>query len=49
MDAFFPGAGWIRLERDSIAALQRFRAQWGLVSWDETVAALLSATEMTVR
>jgi hypothetical protein len=41
MDAYFPGGGWIRLDRDSIAALGRFRAERGLTSWEQTIAALL--------
>lgn len=43
MDASFPGSGWIRLDRDSIAALARFRAERGLTSWEQAVAALLPA------
>jgi hypothetical protein len=41
MDLYFPGAGWVRMDRDTIAALARFRSERGLTSWEETVAALL--------
>jgi len=41
MDLYFPGSGWIRLDRDSIAALARHRTARGLTSWEQTVADLL--------
>lgn len=43
MDIYFPGGGWIRLDRETIDALARYRAARGLTSWEETVAALLPA------
>ncbi len=43
MDAHFPGGGWIRLERDSLDALARYRSARGLVSWEATLAELLPA------
>jgi hypothetical protein len=43
MDHYFPGGGWIRLDRDAIDALARFRAARGLTSWEQTVAALVPA------
>ncbi|UQX89479.1 DUF6084 family protein [Jatrophihabitans telluris] len=42
MTSYFPNSGWIRLEQDLIDALAEFRARRGLLSWDETVASLLS-------
>lgn len=42
MDAFFPHAGWIRLDRDMLQALARYRSSLGLTSWDQTIAALLA-------
>ena len=48
MDAYFPGCGWIRLERASLDALQRFRARHSLASWEQTFAALLAAAEAPV-
>ena len=41
MDHYFPGAGWIRLDRATIDALARFKSERGLVSWDDALAALL--------
>ena len=44
MDIYFPGSGWIRLDRESIDALARYRAARGLTSWEETFSALLPHT-----
>lgn len=41
MDLWFPGEGWIRLDRASLDALARYRAAAGLTSWEQTVASLL--------
>jgi len=41
MDQQFPGQGWIRLDREAIDALARYRSQHGLTSWESTLAALL--------
>ena len=41
MDRFFPGGGWIRLHRDTLDALQRFKARGALPTWEATFAALL--------
>lgn len=43
MDHFYPGTGWLRLERDSIAALLRFKGERGLTTWDEVATTLLAA------
>jgi len=40
MDRFFPGAGWIRVRRDTLDALQRFKAVRALPTWDDALAAL---------
>jgi hypothetical protein len=42
MDRYFPGAGWIRMQRDTLDALLRVRSDLGLSSWEETFAALLA-------
>jgi len=47
MDSYFPGSGWIRLRRDSLDALQRYRARNSLASWEEAIGALLEATEFS--
>jgi hypothetical protein len=47
IDAFYPNSGWLRLDRDLIAALADYRARYELTGWDETVQRLLdSATEV---
>jgi hypothetical protein len=43
MDIYFPNSGWIRLDRESIAALARYRTAHGLTSWEETIARLVPA------
>jgi hypothetical protein len=47
MDLWFPGSGWVRLDRETISALARYRTAQGLTSWEETLAELLPA-EVTV-
>lgn len=41
MDLYFPGGGWLRLTRDTIDALQRFKVARALLTWDDTVEQLL--------
>lgn len=41
MDRYFPGCSWIRLRRESIDALQRFKMARGLLSLDEALDALM--------
>lgn len=43
MDLYFPGSGWIRLERESLDALAQYRSSRGLTSWEQTLASLLPA------
>ena len=43
MDQHFPGSGWLRLSRDVLAELTRYKAEHGLTSWDSVVERLLSA------
>ena len=43
MDQHFPGAGWIRLDRDTIDALARYRSARGLTSWEQALTELLPA------
>jgi hypothetical protein len=42
MDQYFPGAGWIRVQRDTLDALLRVRSDLGLSSWEVTFAAVLA-------
>jgi hypothetical protein len=41
MDHYFPGSGWLRLDRATLRALQQFKSQQGLVSWQQVVQRLL--------
>jgi hypothetical protein len=43
MDAFFPNAGWIRVSRQTIDALDRYRTDRGLTGWDEALTQLLAS------
>ena len=49
IDAYFPNTGWLRLDRDVLARLVRFRAERGLTSWEETLGELLAAREKVAR
>jgi len=42
MDHYFPGGGWIRLDKDTLDALVRFRSSRALPSWEQTIDVLLS-------
>ncbi|HLU57741.1 MAG TPA: DUF6084 family protein [Pseudonocardia sp.] len=41
MDRFFPGEGWIRLRRDTLDAVARFKARRALPTWEDAFAVLL--------
>jgi hypothetical protein len=43
MDQFFPGGGWIRLDRATIDRLQAFRGRHAVVTFDEAVELLLQS------
>jgi Family of unknown function (DUF6084) len=42
IDRYYPGTGWLRLDRELIEALARHRSDNGHTTWDETVEALLA-------
>jgi hypothetical protein len=42
MDRFFPGSGWLRLRRDTLAELQRYKSAKALPGWDDVVADLIA-------
>ncbi|MBC6460328.1 DUF6084 family protein [Actinomadura sp. HBU206391] len=44
MDLYFPGSGWLRLRRDTLRALHRFKSSRALATWDEAVERLLQET-----
>jgi hypothetical protein len=43
--SYFPHTGWIRLNHDVLRDLADFRSQHGLMTWEETMQALLSARD----
>lgn len=44
MDLYFPNSGWLRLARETLDALQSYKASRALLTWDETVERLLKET-----
>jgi Family of unknown function (DUF6084) len=42
MEHFFPGTEWLRVRRDTVEALARYRHVRGLTTWDDAVGALLA-------
>ena len=44
----YPNTGWVRLDRDIIEAMSRYRAERGLTTWDATVESLLAAVDVRV-
>jgi hypothetical protein len=47
MDHYFPNSGWLRLRRETLTGLMKFKARHALATWDEVVEALLEATGET--
>ena len=45
MDSFFPNSGWIRVRRETIDALTRYKAERALTSWEDTFERLLKEAE----
>jgi hypothetical protein len=45
MDAYFPNTGWLRVGRDTLDALARFKAERALTSWDDAFERLLTEAE----
>jgi hypothetical protein len=41
MDLYFPNSGWLRIGRDTLDALQRFKASRALPTWDQALDQLL--------
>jgi hypothetical protein len=42
VDTHFPNSGWLRVHRDTLDALQRYKSRNALPTWDSTLAALLA-------
>lgn len=49
MDRFFPDSGWLRLHRETLDELVRFRGTLATTSWDDTVRALLARAGVASR
>jgi Family of unknown function (DUF6084) len=45
MDLYFPGTAWIRLRRETLDALQRFKSHRALPTWDDAIGALIEGAE----
>jgi hypothetical protein len=43
MDLYFPNSGWIRVDRGTLDALQRFRADRALPTWEQAFELLFKA------
>jgi hypothetical protein len=43
MDHYSPGSGWLRLQRETLDALRRFKAAQALPTWDRALESLLDA------
>lgn len=41
VDLHFPDSAWLRVDRETLAALQRYKSRHALPTWNGTVAALL--------
>jgi hypothetical protein len=41
MDTYFPGEAWIRLSRDTVDELLRYKAKHAIPTWDAAMTALL--------
>jgi hypothetical protein len=41
MDLYFPNSGWLRLRRDTIDELLKFKARYALATWDQVFEVLL--------
>jgi hypothetical protein len=41
IEAHFPNSGWLRLERDTLRALDRYRSRHALPTWEQAFAQLL--------
>ena len=45
MDLYFPGSAWLRLPRETIDALQRFKAARALPTWEQAIETLLQEVD----
>lgn len=45
VNVHFPNSGWLRLSRQTLEDLRRYKTRHALPTWDNTVAALLAQVE----
>ncbi len=45
MDLYFPNSAWIRLRKDTLDALQRYKSQRAIATWEDARDPLASAGE----
>lgn len=45
MDRYFPGSGWLRLHRDTIDRLLRYKSANAIPTWDDAVVQLVAGAE----
>lgn len=45
MDQYFPNSAWLRLRRDAMDELERYKADRALPTWEQTFATLLKEAE----
>ncbi|MET9631996.1 DUF6084 family protein [Lentzea sp. NPDC006480] len=45
VDHHFPGSAWLRVRRDTMDALQRFKSDHAFATWDDAMTAMLAATD----
>jgi hypothetical protein len=45
MDLYFPNSGWIRLRRDTLDDLERFKAGRALPTWEQAIEALIKESD----
>lgn len=45
MDRYFPGSGWVRVPRETLDRLQRYRVAQALPSWEQAIDRLLEQAE----
>ena len=43
MDLYFPNGGWLRLHRDTLDRLLKFKARSAIATWDQVIEVLLGA------
>ena len=41
IDHYFPNSGWLRLNRETLSDLMKFKSRRALATWDEVIETLL--------